>query len=58
MSNTELFEINAKLERIEDSLKPKKTEKYLEPGLTININQVEKINRSKAGKIQHFFSEL
>ena len=29
MSNTELFEINAKLERIEDSLKPKKTEKYL-----------------------------
>ena len=29
MSNTELFEINAKLERIEDSLKRKKTEKYL-----------------------------
>ena len=29
MSNTELFEINAKLERIEDSLRYKETEKYL-----------------------------
>ena len=29
MNNTEFFELNAKLERIEDSLKHKKTEKYL-----------------------------
>ena len=29
MNNTDFFELNAKLERIEDSLKRKETEKYL-----------------------------
>lgn len=35
-----------------------KMEMYLEPGLNIEINYVEKIVRKANGKIQHFFSEL
>jgi phenylacetate-CoA ligase len=31
---------------------------YLEPGLKLSINRVDKINRSKSGKIKHFYSEL
>ena len=35
-----------------------KTELYLEKGLKIIINQVDKIDRIGSGKIQHFYSEL
>ena len=35
-----------------------KMEMYLEPGLTIEINYVDKIARKSNGKIQHFYSEL
>lgn len=35
-----------------------KTDKYLEPGLTIIINKVDRIQRPPSGKIKHFYSEL
>jgi phenylacetate-CoA ligase len=31
---------------------------YLEPGLELKINRVEKINRPASGKIKHFYSEI
>ncbi|WP_148224967.1 phenylacetate--CoA ligase family protein [Nitratifractor salsuginis] len=31
---------------------------YLEPGLKIIVNQVDKINRPSSGKIKHFYSEI
>ena len=40
-----------------DSIKDK-MEKYLEPGLKIIINRVEKIERPPSGKLKHFYSEL
>ena len=36
----------------------KKMDIYLEPGLNIEINRVEKIERTKAGKMKHFHSLL
>jgi phenylacetate-CoA ligase len=33
-------------------------ESYLEPGLTLAIVRMEKINRPPSGKIKHFYSEL
>ena len=36
----------------------KTAEEYLEPGLNIVVNQVEKIERPASGKIKHFYSEL
>jgi len=42
-----------------DLLELKKTaEEYMEPGLNIRVNQVEKIERPASGKIKHFYSEL
>jgi len=35
-----------------------KMDLYLEPGLTLKINRVEKIQRPASGKIKHFYSEL
>jgi phenylacetate-CoA ligase len=35
-----------------------KMEKYLEPGLRININRLPKIKRPPSGKIKHFYSEI
>ena len=35
-----------------------KMDSYLEPGLTLVINNVEKIDRSSSGKIKHFYSEI
>jgi coenzyme F390 synthetase-like protein len=35
-----------------------KLEEYLEPGLKLIINRVEKINRPASGKIKHFYSEI
>jgi phenylacetate-CoA ligase len=35
-----------------------KMDLYLEPGLTLKINRVEKIVRPASGKIKHFYSEL
>ena len=35
-----------------------KMETYLEPGLTLKINRVQKIKRPPSGKIKHFYSEL
>ncbi len=35
-----------------------KMDLYLEPGLDLKINRVEKINRPASGKIKHFYSEL
>jgi phenylacetate-CoA ligase len=35
-----------------------KMDVYLEPGLTLKINRVEKILRPASGKIKHFYSEL
>ena len=34
------------------------TEKYLEPGLKINFQMVDRVQDKYSGKIQHFFSEL
>jgi len=31
---------------------------YLEPGLSLKINRVPKINRPSSGKIKHFYSEI
>jgi phenylacetate-CoA ligase len=36
----------------------KATEEYLEPGLHIEFERVEFIERTKAGKLKHFFSEI
>ena len=41
------------LKEIED-----KMDIYLEPGLTLEVHRVPKIDRSPSGKIKHFFSEL
>jgi phenylacetate-CoA ligase len=35
-----------------------KMDLYLEPGLSLKINRVEKIQRPGSGKIKHFYSEL
>ncbi len=35
-----------------------KMDLYLEPGLILKINRVEKIQRPASGKIKHFYSEL
>jgi phenylacetate-CoA ligase len=35
-----------------------KMDLYLEPGLVLKINRVEKIQRPASGKIKHFYSEL
>lgn len=35
-----------------------KMDVYLEPGLKLKINRVEKIQRPASGKIKHFYSEL
>ncbi len=35
-----------------------KMDLYLEPGLLLKINRVEKIQRPASGKIKHFYSEL
>lgn len=35
-----------------------KMDAYLEPGLSLKINRVEKIKRPVSGKIKHFYSEL
>jgi len=35
-----------------------KMDLYLEPGLTLKINRLEKIQRPTSGKIKHFYSEL
>ncbi len=36
----------------------KKMDLYLEPGLSFEINRVDKIERTKAGKMKHFHSQL
>ena len=36
----------------------KNLDTYLESGLSFEINRVEKIKRTKAGKMKHFYSEL
>ena len=36
----------------------KTAEEYLEPGLRIVVNQVDRIERPASGKIKHFYSEL
>lgn len=36
----------------------KKMDKYLEPGLSFEVNRVSKIERTKAGKMKHFHSLL
>jgi phenylacetate-CoA ligase len=33
-------------------------DKYLEPGLIVRVNRVDKIKRPKSGKIKHFYCEL
>ena len=35
-----------------------KVDEYLEPGLTVKLNIVEKIERPGSGKIKHFYSEI
>ena len=35
-----------------------KMDTYLEPGLTLKINRVQKIKRPPSGKIKHFYSEI
>ena len=44
-------------QEIENSLL-KKMDSYLEPGLQLRINIVDRIIRPKSGKIKHFYSEL
>lgn len=36
----------------------KTAEEYLEPGLNIIVNQLDKIERPASGKLKHFYSEL
>ena len=36
----------------------KNLDTYLEKGLSFEINRVDKIKRTKAGKMKHFYSEL
>lgn len=43
----------AETEQIKD-----KIERYLEAGLRLTINRVDKINRPVSGKLKHFYSEL
>ncbi|HMQ67500.1 MAG TPA: phenylacetate--CoA ligase family protein [Ignavibacteria bacterium] len=48
-------------EEISDNAKKmiqKNLDTYLESGLSFEINRVEKIKRTKAGKMKHFYSEL
>ncbi len=48
-------------EEISDSDKKmiqKNLDMYLETGLSFEINRVDKIKRTKAGKMKHFYSEL
>jgi phenylacetate-CoA ligase len=42
----------------EVSVIKEKMDIYLEPGLTLKINRVQKIKRPPSGKIKHFYSEI
>jgi len=58
--DTFVFDIVAfeKLDESKLDIIREKTELYLEKGLKLILNQVEKIDRNNSGKIQHFFSEI
>jgi len=55
-----IFEVvtNEPLTEFQENDIKEKMGKYLEPGLNIIINRVEKIERPPSGKIKHFYSEL
>ena len=55
-----LFQIVSKLELNDDEKKIifDETAKYLEPGLNISFEKVDKIQKKYSGKNQHFFSEI
>lgn len=61
-TSLDLFEFDAVLSRPleEEDFAAIRTimDKYLEPGLKLRINRVEKIQRPASGKIKHFYSEL
>jgi phenylacetate-CoA ligase len=54
------FRIHAKrpINDEDKALLLQKLEEYLEPGLKLDIQEVEKIERPGSGKIKHFYSEL
>lgn len=55
-----VFDIVAdrELTKAETELVKDKISLYLEPGLKIVMNRVDRIERSASGKLQHFYSEL
>lgn len=55
-----IFDVVTDEEISETDLKmiQKNLDTYLEGGLSFEINRVEKIKRTKAGKMKHFYSEL
>ena len=55
-----IFEVvtNEPLTKYQENDIKKKVEMYLEPGLNLVINRVEKIERPPSGKIKHFYSEI
>ncbi len=54
------FRIHAKrpLNEVDKILLQQKLEEYLEPGLKLDIQEVERIERPGSGKIKHFYSEI
>jgi phenylacetate-CoA ligase len=55
-----VFEVVADEDLQETDIKriQEKMDKYLEPGLSFEINRVDRIERTKAGKMKHFHSNL
>ncbi len=58
--NSFVFEVvsDRELNNMEIENLKKKMELYLEPGLSLKVNHVQKIIREPSGKTKHFFSEL
>lgn len=50
--------LDADLNSIDIDFLQEQLHQYLEPGLKLIVNRVDKINRPNSGKIKHFYSEL
>ena len=58
--NIFIFDIISDRDLTDDEIKKiqKKMDIYLEPGLKLKINRLDKIKRPKSGKLKHFYSEI
>ena len=58
--DTFVFEVVADRDLTEEEVATIRVEtaRYLEPGLTVTIQRVERLDRPESGKIKHFYSEL